>query len=441
MIPRALAIAVAVLAALLSVVPRESRLDAIAAQAFPAQRPGAAVIVMKGGRVLLRAGYGMADLDRGTRIRPDSVFRIGSMTKQFTAIAILQLVASGRIALDDPVTKFLPDYPTHGQTITVEHLLTHTSGIRNYTGKRDFWALIRRDMTPAQLIALFRDDPMQFEPGRKWAYSNSNYILLGAILEKVSGMPYAEYLRKNVFARAGLAHTYYGDVSARVTGYEGRRGALVRAGEINLAVPYAAGSLLSTVDDLAKWNAAVAAGKLVDRRLVDRAWTPYNLANGESTGYGYGWLIGKLGGERVIHHGGKINGFTSYGLWLPDHDVYVAVLSNQQSPEPAPGYVAQLLALEAIGKPWTPPKAIVVTPRELSRYTGAYRVDAGPQWLVSLDGDTLYLHAGNERHALIPVARSEFLVSGTFMRATFAGDAMVLDDGARKTRLARMGSR
>lgn len=430
--------------AVLPLFAQQAELDAIAAKAFPADWPGAAVLVMKGGQPLLRKGYGLADVEQGTRITPESVFRIGSITKQFTAVAVLQLVEGGKIALSDPITKFIPDYPTQGKTITIEHLLTHTSGIQSYTDKPSFLTSMRTDMTPADLIASFRNDPMQFDPGAQWAYNNSGYILLGHIIESVSGMPYAEYLKKNVFPRAGLTSTYYGDVATiipkRVPGYANDGGKLVNAAYLSMTLPYSAGSLLSTVDDLAKWNAAVAAGKVVDRKLLDKAWTPFQLTSGESAGYGYGWSMRQLSGERVIQHGGGINGYASFALWLPERDVYVAVLANHQSPSPEPGFVAGQLALQAIGKGWAA-KPLTLSPSELAAYTGVYRVNENTTRTITLENGQLYSQrTGNPALPIVPVGKDEFVFRESFTTLTFERDAagkitgMVADDGRTKSR-------
>ena len=428
----------------LPLLAQQAELDAIAAKAFPADKPGAAVLVMKGGQPLLRKGYGLADVEQGTKIAPESVFRIGSITKQFTAVAVLQLVESGKIALTDPITKFISDYPTQGKTITIEHLLTHTSGIQSYTDKPTFLTSMRTDTTPADLIATFRNDPMQFDPGAKWAYNNSGYILLGQIIESVSGMPYAEYLQKNVYPRAGLTSTYYGDVGTiiprRVPGYANNGGKLVNAEYLSMTLPYSAGALLSSVDDLAKWNAAVAAGKVVDRKLLDKAWTPFQLTSGESAGYGYGWSMRQLSGERVIQHGGGINGYASFALWLPERDVYVAVLSNHQSPQPEPGFVAGQLALQVLGKPWAM-NALALPAAELAAYTGVYRVDENATRTITLEGGQLYSQrTGNPRLAIVPVAKDEFVFREAFTRLLFERDAsgkivaMTSDDGRTKSR-------
>ena len=187
--------------------PLAATLDAMLTKLYPADAPGAAVIAVRDGRTVLRKAYGMADLELGVPLQPDMVFRIGSMTKQFTAVAMLMLVEEGKLAVSDPITKFLPDYPTGGKTITVEHLLTHTSGIKSYTEMPDFLANIRKDYTVPELIDHFKDEPMDFEPGERYQYDNSGYFLLGAIIEKASGMGYEAFLKQRIFDVVGMTQT------------------------------------------------------------------------------------------------------------------------------------------------------------------------------------------------------------------------------------------
>ena len=181
---------------------RAQRIDAYLRSVYPAHEPGAAVLV-EDGQVVLRKGYGMAHLELGVPIQPDMVFGIGSITKQFTAAAILLLQERGKLSVDDEVTKYLPDYPTHGQKITIDHLLTHVSGIPSYTGLPEWLPRVREDMTVQQLIDLFKDKPLEFTPGEKWAYNNSAYILLGAVIEKVSGKSYEDFIEQEIFAPLG----------------------------------------------------------------------------------------------------------------------------------------------------------------------------------------------------------------------------------------------
>src|ERR1051325_6201989 len=220
-------------------------IDELMSKAYPPDGPGASIIVIKEGRTLLRKGYGMADMELGVKVEPDMVFRLGSITKQFTAVSILMLAEQGKLSLSDDLTKFFPDFPTHGRTITVEHLLTHTSGIKSYTSIPAWLSMWRKDMTVAELIDLFKNEPADFEPGTQWLYNNSGYILLGAIIEKVSGMTYEQFLQKNIFDPLGMKHTFYGSatrvIPRRVPGYtRSREGVIQNAEYLSMTQPYAA---------------------------------------------------------------------------------------------------------------------------------------------------------------------------------------------------------
>src|SRR5436305_8019244 len=181
--------------------------DLLLAAAYPADQPGAAALVVKDGQVVLRKGYGMANLELGVPAAPEDVFEIGSVTKQFTAAAILLLQERGLLRVEDEITKHLPDYPTHGERITIENLLSHTSGIPSYTSLPEWFPRVREDMSPAALIALFKDKPLDFKPGTRWSYSNSGYIVLGALIEKVSGKSYERFLTEELLQKLGLRHT------------------------------------------------------------------------------------------------------------------------------------------------------------------------------------------------------------------------------------------
>jgi CubicO group peptidase (beta-lactamase class C family) len=395
---------------------------------YKAGSPGAAVIVMKDGKSLLRKGYGLADLELGVPIGPDMVFRLGSMTKQFTAVATLMLVQEGKIALDDDIRKFLPDYPTHGEKITVENLLSHTSGIKNYTEIPSWLALWRKDFAVQELIDLFKNEPMQFKPGTKWEYSNSGYILLGAIIEKASGKSYADFIRQRIFEPLGMKHSYYGDydtiIPGRVPGYEVHGDGFVNTAYLSMTQPYAAGSLLSSVDDLALWNEALYTDKLVPQALLKKAWTPFTLADGRSTGYGYGWVSWDYAGHRVVEHGGNINGFASDAVRLSDDHVYVAVLSNGAGLTPAPDELAQKLAAIAIGKPMREPVAIKVPAAILDGYAGVYRIDAQTTRLVRREGDHLMTRrSGGSWAEAWPLSPSEFFYKNQPDHIHFERDA------------------
>lgn len=404
------------------------QMDALLRHAYKPDAPGAAVIVVKDGKPILRKGYGLANLELDVPIRPDMVFRLGSMTKQFTAVGILMLVNEGKLALDDDITKFLPGYPTHGEKITIENLLTHTSGIKNYTDMPSWLKLWRKDFTVPELIDLFKNEPMKFKSGENWEYSNSGYILLGAIIEKVSGESYADFIRQRIFEPLGMKHSYYGDydtiIPGRVSGYEVQGDGFVNTAYLSMTQPYAAGSLLSSVDDLARWDAALYTDKLVPQALLRKAWTPFRLKDGRSTGYGYGWVIWSYQGHRVVEHEGGINGFSTAGIRMPDDHVYVAVLSNCPGLKAGPDDLAMKLAALAIGKPERAPVAIKVPGEILDRYVGVYRIDAESTRTVRREGDHLVTErTGGAPNAAWPLSATEFFYKETPAHLHFEVDA------------------
>jgi len=269
-----------------------AKIDAVVAAHYKAGKPGATLIVVKDGKTVLRKAYGMADLARKLALRPEATLRLGSITKQFTAVAIMILADEGKLAVSDPITRFLPDYPTQGKLITVEHLLTHTSGIVSYTGKSDFASRMQHELSVAQMIDYFKNDPLEFTPGTKHAYNNSGYFLLGAIIEKLSGQSYAKFIEQRIFVPLGMTHTAYeGSERAstlRAVGHEKTAGGYGPSQPLSMSQPYAAGALVSTVDDLATWDAAISAGKLLKPASWQQAFTPYRLADGKSVNYAYG---------------------------------------------------------------------------------------------------------------------------------------------------------
>lgn len=409
-------------------------METLLSSAFPPDGPGAAVLVMKDGKPLLRKGYGLADLELGVPVRPDMVFRLGSITKQFTAVGILMLVAEGKVGLDDEITRFLPDFPTHDQKITVENLLTHTSGVKSYTEMPAWLQLWRKDFTLPELIDFFKNEPLQFHPGEKWEYDNSGYVLLGAILEKASGRSYAEFVRQRIFEPLGMKHSFYGAdqpiIPGRVSGYEKRDAGWVNAPYLSMTQPYAAGALLSSVDDLALWNTALDTDKLVPQALLARAWTPYRLKNGKSTGYGYGWALWQLEGRRVVEHDGGINGFATSALRLPEDHVYVAVLTNCPGKTPGPGELAEKLAALAIGQPLREPIVAKVATEVLDRYVGVYRIDETQTRTVAREDDHLVTQrSGGAKAAAYPVSESEFFYKEIPVRIRFVRDSQGVTTG------------
>jgi D-alanyl-D-alanine carboxypeptidase len=371
------------------------QLDQIGFAYYKADQPGATVIVMQDGKILLRKAYGLANLSNKEALKADHVMRLGSITKQFTAVAILQLIEEGKIALSDPVAKFFPDYPETGKTITIEHLLTHTSGIPSYTGKPGFVAKAMMDISVGEMVDSFKNDPLEFEPGTSYKYNNSGYFLLGAIIEKVSGETYANYVAKRIFLPLGMSNTAYEgherSQQARALGYSQRGDDFDPSMKISMTQPYAAGSLTSTVDDLAKWDAAITAGKLLKADSWKRAFTSYKLKNGQDTNYAYGWGVGQFEGQPMISHGGGIPGFSTFALRLPKDKVFVAVLHNADRGLPQPEMIASRLAATAIGKPIPEFKAISIDEKTLDQYVGVYRIDEKNRRIVVREGNKLVM--------------------------------------------------
>ena len=430
--------------------PLAARIDAAIAPYYKADEPGATVIVVKDGKTVLRKGYGIADTAGMKPMSGEASMRLGSITKQFTAVAILMLAEEGKLALTDDITRFFPDYPTRGKTITVEHLLTHTSGIVSYTSRPEYPLTMARDVTVAQMIDSFKNAPLEFEPGTAYRYNNSGYFLLGAIIEKVSGRPYATFLEQRIFVPLGMENTAYEGYergkAPRAAGHSPGEKGFGPSAALSMTQPYAAGSLVSTVDDLARWDAAIVQGKLLTPASWRRAFTPYTLADGKSTGYGYGWQVDTLQGAPVVAHGGAINGFSTYALRLPEQKVFVAVLSNADGGVANAGVVASRAAAIAMGKPFPEFKEIALDAATLDRYAGVYEVEQGVTRTFRRDGDSLSVQrSGRAPVRLKAYSQTGFFVPGGLDYFEFArndkGEAtgVTLYQGGKAHRQARIG--
>ena len=294
---------------------------------------GASVAVVRGNEVILLKGYGFADLENQVPANAETVYRIGSITKQFTAAAIMKLREEGRIAMNDRVATYFPDLPMGSWPVTVHQILNMTSGIRNYTAIQEEWPRQQRlDLTHDELIGLFVDRPFDFDAGDRFSYSNSGYYMAGVIIEQLSGLTYGEYLEKYIYAPAGMTDSRYCDdapiVPRRARGYATSEGELQNAAFISMANPGAAGALCSTVLDLVRWNRALVDHRVVGAESYRLMTTPGTLNNGEKTVYGYGLRMDLVDGHRKVSHGGGINGFSAQLAYFPDRDLTVAVLTN-----------------------------------------------------------------------------------------------------------------
>jgi CubicO group peptidase (beta-lactamase class C family) len=307
-----------------------ARIDAFVYDEMTRQQiPGIAAAVVKDGHVVLAKGYGLANVEHQVPVKPETVFQSGSVGKQFTATAVMLLVEQGRVSLDDPITKYLPEGAVRWKAIKVRHLLTHTCGTTDYPPHFDF----RRDYTEAALVRRAAAIPLAFAPGTKWSYSNIGYLLLGVLIHRVTGVFYGDFLREKIFDPLGMSTTRIINeadiVPNRAAGYRLVKGELKNQEWVSPTLNTTAdGSLYLSVLDLANWDAALYTERVLRRDSLDRMWTPVMLNSGKSYPYGFGWALGSIRGHRIVEHGGAWQGFKSAIVRFPDDRLTVILLAN-----------------------------------------------------------------------------------------------------------------
>ena len=366
------------------------------AQAFIAERgaPSVAIALVRGRDTITMRAWGKADIEQDVSATPRSVYRIGSITKQFTSSAVMQLVEQGKVKLDDSIAAYLPNLPVAWRGVSVRQLLNHTSGIPSYTGIGPTW--VRRwgeEMNPDTLVALTGNLPMWFAPGTKWQYDNSGYVLLGMLIEKVTGRSWGTDLSERFLKPLGLNDTYNcvatPIVPHRVRGYEPDGNGWINTPYLAMSQPYSAGAMCSTVGDLAKWNRALHTGHVVSAASYALMTTPEGAA--AKSRYGYGLTVDTVAGRSMIAHGGGINGFITGNAWVPSAELSITVLANSGS-APSDELLKQL-ARAALGVPLLqPPKVLPLAASDRARYVGVYVLafPNGPRDLtVAEQGDHL----------------------------------------------------
>jgi CubicO group peptidase (beta-lactamase class C family) len=416
----------------------EQFLDARLLEATQGESPGVAILVARDGAIVFKRGYGYANLEHGISITPETKFRIGSVTKQFTAAAILRLQEQGKLSVTDKLSKFIPDFP-RADEVTLHHLLTHTSGIHSYTSKADFTQTATVGATPDELLKVIKADPFDFSPGEKWLYNNSGYFLLGILIEKVSGRSYADFLREEFFTPLGMTNTGVHTASAilkhEATGYAYEGGELKKALNWDMSRAGAAGALYSTVEDLFRWNEGLFNGRVLREASLQAAFTPVvtqqdgEAAGKKATGYGYGWSIEEIRGLRVLSHGGGLHGFSSYLMRWPEQRFTVAVLANALPTPPGlePGALAQDLARLYFWREMKPrerPNAAVKLDRQsLEAFVGRYDY-AGAVMTVTREGDRLFGQlTGQPRYEIFPKSEMEFFWKAVEAEVQFVKNA------------------
>jgi D-alanyl-D-alanine carboxypeptidase len=391
---------------------------------YAAEGPGAVVLVARGDEVLYRAAIGLDDVAEKDPLRPDDRFRIGSVTKQFAAAGVLKLVEAGKVALDDPLSRFVKDYP-NGDKITVRQLLDHTSGVKSYTSIPGVMeGPIQKDVSTAQLIDSFKHEKPDFAPGEGWLYNNSGYVLVGAVIEAASGQPWYEYLEATFFEPLGMKDTGCGcdaEIAAgQVDGYSFDGDEVVAAKALSMTQPHAAGALVSTVDDLHRWNRALHEGKVLSAEHYRLMTTPAGEA--KEAGYGFGLFVQSVRGRPSLGHGGGIFGFSTVLDYLPGEDISVVVLQNAdggREGKDGPEQLARRIAAVALGDPYPAPTPVAVAAEALKAAEGVYRIDdEATRTLRVIDGQLTALRTGGSVSKLIPIGKDEFLYEDGFNRFT-----------------------
>jgi CubicO group peptidase (beta-lactamase class C family) len=392
------------------------RLDSLS-RAWLATGPsaGVSIAVVQGSDTLLLEGLGERDHEHALPATSATVYRIGSITKQFTSAAIMQLVEQGRIGLGDPLTKYLPEYP-QWRNVTVRQLLNHTSGIHSYTSNKDWATRWNDDLTPTQIVDFVAKDTFDFASGTQFRYNNTGYVLLGMILDTVTGTPYPQFVQAHFFTPLGMRSAEYCPSTPTRTddarGYSRGKTEIAPAAYLSMTHPYAAGALCMSVVDYLRWQSALTSGRVVTPASYTMMSTSDTVTGGKPTSYGFGLAPGSIGSHRMVQHTGGVHGFNTAQLWFPDDSLRVAVFSNTAGSNP--DLLARTLASAVLGLPLppgaTPLRATELPATERAKYEGVYdlrlpngqplvlHIETGPNGLTShADGpgqskvDLLYL--------------------------------------------------
>jgi CubicO group peptidase (beta-lactamase class C family) len=390
-------------------------------QAYSAQNKfNGTVLVSKGGTVLIDRGYGYRNVATHVLHDKNSLFQIGSVTKQFTTAIILRLQAEKKLNVQDHISKYFPQYPK-GDSITIENLMLHTSGIYNYTNDGTFMKNeVTKPASKEKLMPLFQDKPLDFSPGTGWNYSNSAYLLLGYIIESVTKKHYEQVVHDYIFTPLKMTHSGFDfthlQSKEKSTGYWGQYGKdTVAAPIVDSSVSFAAGAIYSTTDDLLRWHQGLMKNIVLTSAQQEKAYTPVKNK------YGYGWIIDSLYGKRMLSHGGGIHGFTSMFSRLPADDVCIVLLSNISSP--ALNEITKGIYAILYNKPYTIPqvkKEITLPGEKLKQYIGEYTIKEGLNLIITLkDGELIGSPTNQPASVLYAEKEDHFFVKDHDIRLKF----------------------
>lgn len=386
-----------------------------------------AVLVARDGQVVFSKGYGLANVEWDIPNTPTTKFRLGSITKQFTAASILLLQERGKLSLKDAICKYVTDCPKAWEPATIHHLLTHTSGIPSYTDVKspeEYRTLSLTRVTVTDFVDSFKAKPLEFAVGEKMKYNNSGYFILGYIIEKVTGQSYEAFLQENILGPLKLANTGYDThdriLKQRATGYATNKCQRINSSYLDMTLPYAAGSLYSTAEDLFAWNEALYSDKLL--KPESRA----AMMTVEKNNYAYGLTVTQQHNRKNVSHGGGINGFSTFLARFPEEKVTVVVLRNADYGSPAPGKISQDLAAILFGEKYEVPRervAIKVDPKLLDAYVGQYELRPDFILSISKEGDRLLSAlTGQPQAELFPESETKFFLKIVDAQVTFVKD-------------------
>ena len=394
------------------------------------------VLIARDGKILISKGYGMANFELDVPNTPQTKFRLGSITKPFTAMAIMLLQERGKLSVQDSVCKYLPDCPSAWRQITLHHLLSHTSGLAKHDKAGDYLKTAMMPMTVTQLIDTFRNKPADFKPGEKFDYNNNGYILLGYVIEKVSGQSYEVFLKENIFAPLRMTDTGYDNhdpiIKNRAAGYrrddERVGGDLFNAHYIDISQQLSAGGVYSTTEDLLRLDEALYDGKILSPKTLDAMFTIAIGAYGPSPNYGYGWFVNQQLNRRAISHPGGVPGFTSILTRFPDDKVLIVLLGNLENSQVV--RASNDLAAIIFGGKYEVPKertAVKINPKILHDYIGDYEDRPGRVTGVFVENDTLMLKFAGQPAGfalpLMPESETQFFHPVQDVQAAFIKDA------------------
>lgn len=399
------------------------QLDSLLTEVYLPNEPGASVLVYNKGDILLQKGYGLANYDTKEPVTPDHVFCIGSITKQFTAMAILMLEEQGKLSISDPIHKYLPDYPHSNKKITIENVLTHTAGLVDVFEVTQWFETWNKELSPQEFVDIFKNEPLLSEPGTTYHYSNFGYAILGLIIEKLSGKTYSEFISENIFKPLEMNNSYIlktNDINPKATiGYNKTNDEIIKSPTINYSHLYAAGSICSCPADMLKWYLWLSELYRGNDLKITKMLTKYSFADGTLSNNGFGMMLYILHDYPAAGNNGGMLGFTNYTLWLYKDDIIVILLSNNRYEDTDPLLEAKYdvtanakkLSEIVLGIKTEQVNYITLSESDLDKYTGMFKIEKNVYRIITRKGNQLYSKRSNsgQRKPINPTSLTEFL--------------------------------